>query len=111
MVCSPFPFTCSLYLAGGAGYAEGAGYVPQEAATAPPRLKANLNKVMLIGTVGQNPKAFTFSNSSKKVTFSVATNESFKYLTLSYFLISDSFHFLPPLSLFLLHSSFFASHS
>jgi hypothetical protein len=34
---------------------------------------------MLIGTVGQNPKAYTFANNGKKVTFSVATNESFKY--------------------------------
>lgn len=46
-----------------------------------PRLKSNLNKVMLIGTVGQNPKAINFAN-GKKVTFSVATSDTYRFVPL-----------------------------
>jgi single-strand DNA-binding protein len=37
-----------------------------------------LNKVMLIGRIGKDPNIFTFENGNKKMSFSLATNESYK---------------------------------
>lgn len=39
---------------------------------------AGINKVILIGNLGKDPETFTFENGNKKVTFSLATTESFK---------------------------------
>jgi single-strand DNA-binding protein len=39
---------------------------------------AGVNKVILIGNLGKDPEAFTFENGVKKVSFSVATTESYK---------------------------------
>jgi single-strand DNA-binding protein len=39
---------------------------------------AGINKVILIGNLGKDPETFTFENGSKKVSFSMATTESFK---------------------------------
>jgi single-strand DNA-binding protein len=39
---------------------------------------AGLNKVMLIGRIGKDPDIFTFDNGTKKVSFSVATTESYR---------------------------------
>ncbi|RLD88805.1 MAG: single-stranded DNA-binding protein [Bacteroidetes bacterium] len=38
---------------------------------------AGLNKVMLIGNIGKDPEVFTFDSGTKKVSFSVATTESY----------------------------------
>ena len=37
-----------------------------------------LNKVLLLGRVGQDPNIFTFDNGNKKISFSVATNENYR---------------------------------
>jgi single-strand DNA-binding protein len=37
-----------------------------------------LNKVFLIGHLGKDPETFVFENGTKKVSFSLATNETFK---------------------------------
>jgi single-strand DNA-binding protein len=37
-----------------------------------------INKVILIGNLGKDPETFTFENGNKKVSFSLATTESFK---------------------------------
>ncbi len=37
-----------------------------------------LNKVLLIGRIGKDPDIFTFENGNKKLSFTVATNESYK---------------------------------
>jgi len=39
---------------------------------------AGVNKVILIGHLGKDPEAFTFENGTNKVSFSMATTESFK---------------------------------
>ncbi|MDR0437106.1 MAG: single-stranded DNA-binding protein [Bacteroidales bacterium] len=39
---------------------------------------AGINKVILIGNLGKDPEVFTFENGNKKVSFSLATTESFK---------------------------------
>ena len=39
---------------------------------------AGLNKVMLIGNIGKDPEVFTFDSGTKKVSFSVATTESYR---------------------------------
>jgi len=39
---------------------------------------AGVNKVILIGNLGKDPEVFTFENGNKKVSFSLATTESFK---------------------------------
>ena len=39
---------------------------------------AGINKVFLIGNLGKDPEVFTFENGNKKVSFSLATHESFK---------------------------------
>lgn len=39
---------------------------------------AYLNKVMVIGNVGQEPKIFTFQNGKKKASFSVATSKRYR---------------------------------
>jgi single-strand DNA-binding protein len=39
---------------------------------------AGINKVILIGNLGKEPETFTFENGNKKVSFSLATTESFK---------------------------------
>ena len=39
---------------------------------------AGINKVILIGNLGKDPEVFTFENGVKKVSFSVATTESYK---------------------------------
>lgn len=39
---------------------------------------AYLNKVMVIGNVGQDPKIFTFQNGKKKASFSVAASKRFR---------------------------------
>ena len=39
---------------------------------------AGLNKVMLIGHIGKDPEVFTFDSGTKKVSFSVATTESYR---------------------------------
>ncbi len=39
---------------------------------------AGLNKVMLIGRIGKDPEIFTFESGTKKVSFSVATTESYR---------------------------------
>ncbi len=39
---------------------------------------AGINKVILIGNLGKDPETFTFENGVKKVSFSVATTESYK---------------------------------
>jgi single-strand DNA-binding protein len=39
---------------------------------------AGINKVILIGNLGKDPETFTFENGNKKVSFSLATTESFK---------------------------------
>jgi len=38
---------------------------------------ASLNKVSLLGTLGKNPELYRFSSGASKVSFSVATNDSF----------------------------------
>lgn len=39
---------------------------------------AGVNKVILIGNIGNDPEVFTFENGNKKVSFRLATTESFK---------------------------------
>lgn len=39
---------------------------------------AGLNKVILIGNVGKDPEVRQFDNGHKKISFSLATNESYK---------------------------------
>ena len=39
---------------------------------------AYLNKVMVIGNVGQEPKIFTFQNGKKKATFSIAASKRYR---------------------------------
>jgi len=39
---------------------------------------AGLNKVMLIGRIGKDPEVFTFDSGAKKISFSVATTESYR---------------------------------
>jgi len=39
---------------------------------------AGLNKVILIGNVGKDPEVRQFDNGGKKISFSLATNESYK---------------------------------
>jgi len=39
---------------------------------------AGINKVILIGNLGKDPETFTFENGVKKVSFSLATTESYK---------------------------------
>ena len=39
---------------------------------------AGLNKVMLIGRIGKDPEVFTFDSGTKKISFSVATTESYR---------------------------------
>ncbi len=39
---------------------------------------AGLNKVMLIGRIGKDPDTFTFENGNKKISFSLATTESYR---------------------------------
>ncbi len=39
---------------------------------------AGVNKVILIGNLGKDPEVFTFENGVKKVSFSLATTESYK---------------------------------
>jgi len=39
---------------------------------------AGINKVILVGNLGKDPETFTFENGNKKVSFSLATTESFK---------------------------------
>jgi single-strand DNA-binding protein len=39
---------------------------------------AGINKVILIGNLGKDPEVFTFENGNRKVSFSLATTESFK---------------------------------
>jgi single-strand DNA-binding protein len=39
---------------------------------------AGVNKVILIGHLGKDPESFTFDNGVKKVSFSMATTESYK---------------------------------
>ncbi len=37
-----------------------------------------LNKVLLLGRIGQDPNIFTFENGNKKISFPLATNENYK---------------------------------
>jgi single-strand DNA-binding protein len=37
-----------------------------------------LNKVLLIGRIGKDPDIFTFENGNKKISLTIATNESYK---------------------------------
>ena len=39
---------------------------------------AGINKVILVGNLGKDPEVFMFENGNKKVSFSLATTESFK---------------------------------
>jgi len=39
---------------------------------------AGLNKVMLIGRVGKDPDTYVFDNGNKKISFSLATTESYR---------------------------------
>jgi single-strand DNA-binding protein len=39
---------------------------------------AGVNKVILVGNLGKDPEAITFDNGVKKVSFSLATSESYK---------------------------------
>jgi len=39
---------------------------------------AGLNKVMLIGRIGKDPDTFTFENGNKKISFTLATTESYR---------------------------------
>jgi single-strand DNA-binding protein len=39
---------------------------------------AGLNKVILIGRIGKDPDTFTFDDGTKKISFSLATTESYK---------------------------------
>ena len=39
---------------------------------------AGLNKVILIGNIGKDPEVRQFDNGGKKISFSLATNESYK---------------------------------
>jgi single-strand DNA-binding protein len=39
---------------------------------------AGINKVILVGNLGKDPEVFTFENGNKKVSFALATTESFK---------------------------------
>ena len=39
---------------------------------------AGVNKVILVGNLGRDPEVFTFDNGVKKVSFSLATTESYK---------------------------------
>ncbi len=39
---------------------------------------AGVNKVILLGNLGKDPESFTFENGVKKVSFSLATTESYK---------------------------------
>ena len=39
---------------------------------------AGINKVILIGHLGKDPEVYTFDNDTKKVSFSLATSESYK---------------------------------
>jgi single-strand DNA-binding protein len=38
---------------------------------------AGLNKVMLIGNIGKDPEVYVFDNGNKKISFSLATTESY----------------------------------
>jgi len=39
---------------------------------------AGLNKVILIGRIGKDPDTFTFENGNKKISFTLATTESYR---------------------------------
>jgi len=39
---------------------------------------AGLNKVILIGRIGKDPDTFTFDNGNKKISFTLATTESYR---------------------------------
>jgi len=39
---------------------------------------AGLNKVMLIGRIGKDPDTYIFDNGNKKISFSLATTESYR---------------------------------
>lgn len=39
---------------------------------------AGINKVILVGNLGNDPNVLTFENGVKKATFSLATNETYK---------------------------------
>ncbi|MBE0649463.1 MAG: single-stranded DNA-binding protein [Bacteroidales bacterium] len=39
---------------------------------------AGLNKVILIGRIGKEPDTFTFENGTKKISFTLATTESYR---------------------------------
>ncbi|HDO27422.1 MAG TPA: single-stranded DNA-binding protein [Bacteroidetes bacterium] len=39
---------------------------------------AGLNKVILIGRVGKDPEVYTFEDGTKKISFSLATTESYR---------------------------------
>ena len=39
---------------------------------------AGVNKVILVGNLGKDPETYTFNNGVKKVSFSLATSESYK---------------------------------
>ena len=39
---------------------------------------AGLNKVMLIGRIGKDPDTYVFDNGNKKISFSLATTESYR---------------------------------
>lgn len=39
---------------------------------------AGLNKVMLIGRIGKDPDTFTFETGNKKISFTLATTESYR---------------------------------
>jgi len=44
---------------------------------------AGLNKVILIGRIGKDPDTFTFDDGTKKISFSLATTESYRDRTTS----------------------------
>jgi len=39
---------------------------------------AGLNKVILIGRIGKDPETYSFEDGTKKISFSLATTESYK---------------------------------
>jgi single-strand DNA-binding protein len=39
---------------------------------------AGINKVILVGNLGKDPEIFKFDNGTKKASFTVATNDSYK---------------------------------
>jgi len=39
---------------------------------------AGLNKVILIGHIGRDPEVYVFDNGNKKISFSLATTESYR---------------------------------